>query len=130
MAVLTDKNLTAYKKALDDLRTQINGWTKYLSDAETLINKGTGATFRSEYAKGKKATQNIQSIIDILQSLKSDLNKLISDANAFYTTSYNASNRSIQDLYGCPVARSVEEAINEAEKYSEEDSVIETINIS
>ena len=93
MAVLTDNNLVSYKKALDDLKVQINGWTKYLSNAETVINKGTGATFRTQYSKGKKATANIQSIIDILQSLQKDLNNLISDANAFYTTSYNASKK-------------------------------------
>ena len=29
-------------------------------------------------------------------------------------------------LYGCPMARSVEDAINQAEKYSEEDSAITT----
>lgn len=93
MAVLTDKNLTNYKKYLTELKTQINAWSKYLSTAESTINKGTGSTFRTEYAKGKKATTNIQSVIDILQSLQKDLNKLISDANAFYTTSYNASKK-------------------------------------
>lgn len=93
MAVLTDQNLVEYRNALNDLKTQINGWTSYLSSAESLINKGVGATFRTKYAKGKKATTNIQSIIDILQSLKKDLSKLVSDANAFYTTSYNASKK-------------------------------------
>ena len=93
MAVLSDKNLTEYKKYLDDLKVQINGWTKYLSNAESLINKGTGSTFRTQYAKGKKATANIQQVVDILQSVQKDLNKLISDANAFYTTSYNASKK-------------------------------------
>lgn len=93
MAVLTDQNLTNYKKYLDDLKTQVNGWTSYLANAESAINKGTGSEFRTKYAKGKKATTNIQTVIDVLQSLKSDLNKLISDANAFYTTSYNASKK-------------------------------------
>lgn len=93
MAVLTDQNLVNYKKYLDDLSIQIKAWTKYLSAAESTLNKGTGSTFRTKYAKGKKATTNIQSIIDILQSLQKDLNKLISDANAFYTTSYNASKK-------------------------------------
>ena len=93
MAILTDQNLVEYKKYLTDLSTQIKGWTKYLSTAESTINKGTGSTFRTQYAKGKKATANIQSIIDILQSLQKDLNKLVSDANAFYTTSYNASKK-------------------------------------
>ena len=93
MAVLTDKNLATYKKYLNDLSVQVNSWSKYLSTAESTINKGTGSTFRSQYAKGKKATTNIQTIIDILQSLQKDLKKLISDANAFYTTSYNASKK-------------------------------------
>lgn len=93
MAVLTDKNLATYKKYLNDLSIQVNSWSKYLSTAESTINKGTGSTFRSQYAKGKKATTNIQTIIDILQSLQKDLKKLISDANAFYTTSYNASKK-------------------------------------
>ena len=91
MPLLTDKNLTNYKKYLNDLSLQINSWSKYLSTAESTINKGTGSTFRSQYTKGKKATTNIQTIIDILQSLQKDLKKLILDANAFYTTSYNAS---------------------------------------
>lgn len=93
MPLLTDKNLSTYKKCLDDLSIQVNSWTKYLSTAESTINKGTGSTFRSQYTKGKKATTNIQTIIDILQSLQKDLKKLISDANAFYTTSYNASKK-------------------------------------
>ena len=93
MAILTDKNLVEYKKNLTELSTQINGWTKYLSTAETTITKGTGSTFRTKYVKGQKATQNIKDIIDILQSLQKDLNKLVSDANAFYTTSYNASKK-------------------------------------
>ncbi len=93
MAVLTDQNLVQYKKNLDDLSVQIKSWTKYLSTAESLINKGTGSTFRTKYAKGKKATTNIQTVIDILQSLQKDLNVLINDANAFYTTSYNASKK-------------------------------------
>lgn len=93
MPLLTDKNLSNYKKYLDDLSLQINSWSKYLSTAESTINKGTGSTFRSQYTKGKKATTNIQTIIDILQSLQKDLKKLILDANAFYTTSYNASKK-------------------------------------
>ena len=93
MPLLTDKNLTNYKKYLNDLSLQINSWSKYLSTAESTINKGTGSTFRSQYTKGKKATTNIQTIIDILQSLQKDLKKLILDANAFYTTSYNASKK-------------------------------------
>lgn len=93
MAVLSDQNLVNYKKYLSDLSIQINGWSKYLSTAETTLNKGTGSTFRTQYAKGKKATTNIQSVIDILQSLQKDLKTLINDANAFYTTSYNASKK-------------------------------------
>ncbi len=93
MAVLTDKNLATYKKYLNDLSIQVNSWSKYLSTAESTINKGTGNTFRTKYTKGKKATTNIKTIIDILQSLQKDLKKLISDANAFYTTSYNASKK-------------------------------------
>lgn len=93
MAVLTDQNLVTYKKYIDDLQTQIKSWNTYLSSAERTLNNSTGSTFRSKYAIGKKATTNIQSIIDILQSLQKDLNKLISDANAFYTTSINASKK-------------------------------------
>lgn len=93
MAVLTDKNLTNYKNYLESLKTQVAAWTNYLADAEKLINSGTGSTFRTNYSKGKKATTNIQSIIDILQSLRKDLNQLIGDANTFYTTSYNASKK-------------------------------------
>ncbi len=36
---------------------------------------------------------------------------------------------SMRCLYGCPMARSVEEAINQAEKYTEEDSTITTGSI-
>ncbi len=36
---LSDQNLQEYKKYLGDLRIQINGWTKYLQDASTAINK-------------------------------------------------------------------------------------------
>ena len=93
MAVLTDQNLKNYKKNLDDLNVQINSWTKYLSTAETCINKGVGSTFRTKYTKGKKATEQIKTIIDILQSLQKDLKALVNDANAFYTTSYNASKK-------------------------------------
>lgn len=93
MAVLTDQNLVTYKKYIDDLQTQIKAWNTYLSSAERALNSSTGSTFRSKYAKGKKATTNIQSIIDILQSLQKDLSKLVTDANAFYTTSYNASKK-------------------------------------
>ena len=67
MAVLTDQNLVTYKKYIDDLQTQIKAWNTYLSSAERALNSSTGSTFRSKYAKGKKATTNIQSIIDILQ---------------------------------------------------------------
>ena len=93
MAVLTDQNLVNYKKALDDLKVQVSAWTKYLSDAETALNSSTGKTFRDEYTKGKNATKSIQEIIDILQSLKKDFNTLVSDANAFYVTSYNESKK-------------------------------------
>lgn len=36
---------------------------------------------------------------------------------------------SMKCLYGCPMAKSVEEAMNEAEKYSENDSVVTTGSI-
>ncbi len=36
---------------------------------------------------------------------------------------------SMRCLYGCPMARSVEEAINQAEKYSEDDSLVTTGSI-
>ncbi len=93
MAVLSDANLKLYKKYVTDLQTQVNAWKTYLSTASSAINKGTGSTFRTEYAKGKKATENIQAIIDILQSLQGDLNKLIADANAYYNTSVKASKK-------------------------------------
>lgn len=37
---------------------------------------------------------------------------------------------SIRCLYGCPMAHSVEEAMNQAEKYSEDDSVVTTGSIT
>ena len=93
MAVVSDQNLAAYKSTLDDLQTEINSWSKYLSIASETLNKGIGSTFRTQYSIGKKATANIQSIIDILQSLQGDLNKLIEDANTFYKKSANASKK-------------------------------------
>ena len=36
---------------------------------------------------------------------------------------------SMRCLYGCPMAKSVEEAMNQAEKYSENDSVVTTGSI-
>lgn len=36
---------------------------------------------------------------------------------------------SMRCLYGCPMARSVEEAMNQAEKYSEDDSLVTTGSI-
>ena len=93
MALLTDQNLVNYKKALDELSTQINSWSTFLTDASTVLNKGTGSEFRANYSIGKKASTNMQTVIDILQSLQKDLQKLITDANAFYTASYNASKK-------------------------------------
>ena len=90
MAVLSDANLKKYKTSLDKLKTEVNNWDKYLTDAETLINKSTGNTFKAEYAQGKKAVENIQGIIDVLQKLKKDLKKLLTAANDFYTTSAKA----------------------------------------
>ena len=84
MVVLSDENLSTYKSTLDELQTEINSWSKYLSVASETLNKGIGSTFRTQYSVGKKATTNIQSIIDILQSLQNDLKKLISDANDYY----------------------------------------------
>lgn len=60
---------------------------------QQLLINGTGNTFRTNYTKGKKASQNISEIIDILGTVQSDLKKLIVDADAFYTTSYNASKK-------------------------------------
>lgn len=60
---------------------------------QVLLINGTGSEFRNKYAKGKKATENIKTIIDILQSLQKDLKLLVDDANTFYTTSYNASKK-------------------------------------
>lgn len=130
MAVLTDQNLTEYKKAIDSLNVEIGKWSTYLSNAEKVLNNSTGSTFRTKYAKGKKATQNIQSVIDILQALKNDLTKLVNDATNFYNISLAASRGTVQKLYGCPVSESVKEAITEAELYSEIDSVIKTVNIN
>ena len=93
MAVLSDQNLAAYKQRIDDLTAQVTSWTQYLSEAESVLNKGTGSTFRTKYAKGQKATTNIQKIIDILQSLKKDLNILLDAAHSFYSTSYAASKK-------------------------------------
>lgn len=93
MAVLTDQNLRNYAKYLDQLAGAISSMNTELDKAETLLNKSTGATFRANYAKGKKATSNIQSIIDILQSLKKDLNTLVNDGKKFYETSLQASKK-------------------------------------
>ena len=93
MAVLTDTNLTSYKKYLDDLSTQLGRWSSYLSTARNNLNSSTGSTFRTQYSKGKKATTNITSILDILTRAKADLDKLVKDSNDFYTTSYNASKK-------------------------------------
>ena len=70
----------------------MDGQNIYKMLQQLLIN-GTGNTFRTNYAKGKKASQNISEIIDILGTVQSDLKKLIVDAKAFYTTSYNASKK-------------------------------------
>ena len=93
MAVLTDANLKLFKKNINTLQAEVNMWTNYLQTASTSISKGTGSRFRTEYAKGKKATENIQAIIDILTSQKADLDKLVKDANTYYTKSYNASKK-------------------------------------
>ena len=93
MAVLSDKNLKDYKSTLNELKTQVNGWTTYLNDAESTLNKSTGNIFKVQYAKGGKASKNIQTIIDTLQKLQKDLKTLINDANAYYTTAHNASKK-------------------------------------
>ena len=70
-----------------------------MSTAEIAIDKGTGTTFRLQYVKGKTATANIKTIIDLLQTLKSDLNKLCDNATVFYTTSKKAATKNnFEDL--------------------------------
>ena len=91
--ILTDANLKKYKTALDGLKSQLSKWDNNLSKAEKQITSGTGATFRTEYAKGKKATESIKSVIDILQSLKTDLNQLSVDADEFYTKAAKAAKK-------------------------------------
>ena len=93
MSVLSDQNLQDYKKYLDELQLQANAWKSYASKASDTINSATGSTFRTNYAKGKKATENIKAIVDILNSLEKDLMKLVSDASAFYVTSLHASKK-------------------------------------
>lgn len=93
MAVLSDANLSGFGKYVVELRNQVQTLQTQLTTAEKELNSSTGATFRTEYAKGKKASANISAVIDILQTLKKDLNVLITDAYAFYTTSVNASKK-------------------------------------
>lgn len=93
MAILSKQNLNSYKQCLDDLNVQTKSWTQYLSDASTVLNSNIGSTFRAEYDIGKKATDNIQSVIKILQDLKTDLDKLIADGTTFYETSKKASSK-------------------------------------
>ena len=93
MTLLSDSNLATYKKYIEDLGKQTDNWKKYLADADTIINKNTGSTFRTEYAIGRKATTNIKEVIDILQSLQQDLMKLYDSALDYYKKSYNATNK-------------------------------------
>ena len=81
---LSDLNIRNYKKQLDEITKQINLWEKALSEAETNLNSSIGATFKANYAVGAKATTNIQKVIDILQSCKSDLKKLLTAGNEYY----------------------------------------------
>lgn len=91
--MLSDANLKKFRQYIDELSSHVQNSKKVLSNAETLISKGIGSTFRTEYAKGKKATTNIQSIIDILQSLEGDLNKLTLDAKSYYNALNQASKK-------------------------------------
>lgn len=93
MAVLSDENLASYKTQIDNLNTQISAWSAYLKDAESELSSSTGTMFRLKYSKGLKATTNIKIIIDILQSVQKDLKALVDTANAFYTTSLEASKK-------------------------------------
>lgn len=93
MAVLSDKNLSSFKKYVDALSAEIKSMQTYLTTAENTITSSTGATFRTAYAKGKVATNNIIIIIDTLQDLKNDLNTLVTDANKFYQVSLDASKK-------------------------------------
>ena len=93
MAIISDQNLTSFKQCLDDLKIQTNLWTTYLNNAQEQISSNVGITFRTQYAKGKKATENIQTIINTLQSLQKQLNTLINDSNTFYSTAKKASSK-------------------------------------
>ena len=93
MAILTDKNLTRYKTYLDELKTQVKLWPKYLSDAEEQLTGPVGMNFKTNYQKGKNTVQNIETVINVLKKLEKSMNTLIEDAEAFYTTSCNASRK-------------------------------------
>ena len=93
MALLTKRNLALYKKYVDDLSTQIASLSSYLKTARELINDETGSSFRQNYDIGLKATTNINNIIDILDSLKGDLEVIKADAVAFWNTSNSASSK-------------------------------------
>ena len=83
MAVLSDANLSGFGKYVVELRNQVQTLQTQLTTAEKELNSSTGATFRTEYAKGKKACDNIASLIDILQDLENRLSILVSDSHSF-----------------------------------------------
>lgn len=93
MAVLTDKNLSTYKELLDKLENEVKKWRILLDNASKHLNSSTGSYFRANYAVGKKATTNIQAIIDSLIPLQSDLYKLVGSAKVYYSVSKKAAKK-------------------------------------
>ena len=93
MALMTDKNLQEYQKYLDMFHSNVNSWSANLDEVEGILNNNIGNSFKQKYSVGRKAAENMQKVIDILQTLQGDLNKLLADAKAFYMTAYKASQK-------------------------------------
>lgn len=81
--ILNDSNLKDFEREVWDLQHNITKLQTELTTAEKELNNPIGATFRTEYAKGKKACDNIASLIDILQDLENRLSILVSDSHSF-----------------------------------------------
>lgn len=90
MAVLTDANLKKFKTNIDNLQTEVNKWSQYIGDAKTQVNSSIGSQFRTDFAIGKKATENITSILDLLTTLEKDLKTLVNESNKFYSSAVKA----------------------------------------
>ena len=88
--VLTAANLKKFYENLTTIEAEVKNWHSLLEKARTDLNSGIGAEFSQGYPKGKKASENINTILEILQSSEQDLNALIEAANQYYQEQANA----------------------------------------